>query len=107
MRGSSKKITGTKKRPRLSVSVTLGHIYAQVIDDSDGRTLAFASTMDKELGKKKLSSNVAAAKQVGQMIGKRAKKAGIETVVFDRGDKRYHGKLKELADAARAEGLKF
>jgi len=104
---SSKKVTGTKQRPRLSVSISLGHIYAQMIDDSEARTLAFASTLDKEFGKKKLRSNLAAAKAVGSLIGKRAKKAGIETVVFDRGSKRYHGKVKELADAARAEGLKF
>jgi large subunit ribosomal protein L18 len=107
MKGSANRIIGTKNRPRLSVSVTLGHIYAQMIDDVEGKTLAFASTLDKEFGKKKLGLNKAAAKQIGQMIGKRAVKAGIKDAVFDRGKKRYHGRLKELADAARAEGLKF
>lgn len=107
MRGSGKRITGTAERPRLSVSVTLGHIYAQVINDTDGKTIAFASTLDKEFGKTKLRGNIASAKQIGQLIGKRSKKAGINTVVFDRGKNRYHGKIKEVADAARAEGLKF
>lgn len=100
-------ISGTKERPRLRVSVTLGHIYAQIIDDTEGRTLSFASTLDKDFGKEKLRANIEAAKKIGQLIGKRAKKAGIETVVFDRGQRKYHGKIKALADAARQEGLKF
>lgn len=100
-------IKGSKARPRLRTTVTLSHIYAQVIDDIEGKTLAAASTLDKEFGKKKLSSNVESAKKIGTMLAERAKKVGVETVVFDRGPKRYHGKVKALADAARQAGLKF
>ncbi len=100
-------IKGSKTRPRLRTTVTLSHIYAQVIDDIEGKTLAAASTLDKEFGKKKLSSNVESAKKIGTMLAERAKKVGVETVVFDRGPKRYHGKVKALADAARQAGLKF
>lgn len=103
----STKAKGTNERPRLRVSITLKHIYAQMIDDTLGKTLAAASTQDKELGKKKLKSNVESAKKIGSMLGERAKKAGISAAVFDRGPKRYHGKVKALADAARETGIKF
>lgn len=103
-----KKINGTVERPRLNVFRSLNHIYAQVIDDNAGNTLVSASTIDEVLkGKFKCGGNKEAAKAVGQLIAKRAKEAGIENVVFDRGGYLYHGRIKELADAARAEGLQF
>ncbi len=84
------------------------HIYAQVIDDDEGRTLCAASSLDKELrAKSKRGANVAAAKAVGQLIASRAKDKGIAAVVFDRGGFQYHGRIKALADAAREGGLKF
>ncbi len=108
MKGAKRRYFGTKERPRLRVSVTMKHIYAQVIDDTEGRTLASASTMDKEVkGKKVLKNNIESAKMIGEMVGKRAKAKGIEAIVFDRGERRYHGKVKSLADSARAAGLKF
>ena len=90
-------------RPRLSVHRTGKHIYAQVIDDADGRTLAAAST----LGGESTGANVAAAAKVGQDIADAAKKAGVTQVVFDRGGFLFHGRVKALADAARAGGLEF
>lgn len=103
-----KKVNGTPERPRLSVYRSEHHIYAQVIDDSQGRTVAAASTIDKELrGKVSYGGNVAAAKQVGQLIAERAKAAGIHKVVFDRGGFNYHGRVAALADAAREGGLEF
>ena len=90
-------------RKRLSVHRTGKHIYAQVIDDADGRTLAAAST----LGIKSSGANIDAAVQVGKDIAEAAMKAGVTTVVFDRGTARYHGKVKALADAAREAGLQF
>ena len=87
---------------------SLQNIYAQLIDDTDGKTLMSASTMDKELkGKLKSGGNVAAAQAVGKLIAERARKAGITEVVFDRGGFLYHGRIKALADAAREGGLKF
>lgn len=102
------KINGTPKSPRLNVFRSSKHIYAQVIDDLNGVTLASASTMDKELldqvaGMKKVD----AAKVVGLTVGKKAVEKGIETVVFDRGGYLYHGRVKSLADGARESGLKF
>jgi large subunit ribosomal protein L18 len=95
-------------RPRLSVFRSSKHIYAQVIDDENGRTLAAASTLDKDLrGKLKTGADQAAAEQVGKLIAERARSAGVEAVVFDRGAYRYHGRVKALADAARAGGLVF
>jgi large subunit ribosomal protein L18 len=95
-------------RPRLSVHRSGKNIYAQVIDDTDGKTLAAASTLDKDLrGSLKSGANVSAAAAVGKLIAERAVKAGIETVVFDRGGFLYHGRVKALADAAREGGLKF
>jgi large subunit ribosomal protein L18 len=104
-----KKLAGSPERPRLAVFRSQGHIYAQVIDDEAGRTLCSASSLDagfKGEGKTR-GSNVAAAKQVGQLIATRAKEKGIQAVVFDRGGFLYHGRIKALADAARESGLKF
>lgn len=95
-------------RMRLSVFRTAQHIYAQIIDDAKGATLAAASTVEKELkGKMKNGGNVEAAKQVGKLIAERAKKAGVMEVVFDRGGYLYHGRVRALADAAREAGLSF
>jgi large subunit ribosomal protein L18 len=95
-------------RPRLSVFRSGRHIYAQVIDDAKGATLAAASTLDKELkGTLKSGGDKEAAKQVGLLVAARAKEAGIEAVVFDRGGYLYHGRVKALADGAREGGLQF
>ena len=99
-------LAGTQDRPRLAVFRSLNHIYAQVIDDASGRTLASASTVDKELkGSKATKSEEAAT--VGKLVAERAKSAGVERVVFDRAGFRYHGRIKSLADAAREAGLEF
>ncbi|HKJ72801.1 MAG TPA: 50S ribosomal protein L18 [Alphaproteobacteria bacterium] len=98
----------THGRPRLSVFRSGRHIYAQIIDDAQGRTLAMSSTLDKDLkGAVKSSSSVEAAGAVGKTIAERAKTAGVSEVVFDRGGYRYHGRVKALADAAREAGLIF
>ena len=103
-----KKISGTGERPRLSVYRSLHHIYAQIIDDEKGVTLASASTMEKEFeGKLKNGDNVKAAEAVGELVAKRGLERKISAVVFDRGGRRYHGRIKALADAARKAGLKF
>lgn len=95
-------------RPRLSVHRTGKQIYAQVIDDVQGKTLAAASTLDKDLKEKlKNGANQDAAAEVGKLVATRAKKAGVEKVVFDRGRFMYHGRIKALADAARESGLAF
>jgi len=95
-------------RVRLSVHRTSKHIYAQVIDDVNGRTLAAASTIDKEFkGKLKTGATVEAAKKVGALVATRAKANGVSQVVFDRGQFLYHGRVKALADAARESGLDF
>ncbi|MGB3719888.1 MAG: 50S ribosomal protein L18 [Proteobacteria bacterium] len=95
-------------RPRLSVFRSSKHIYAQIIDDSKGETLAAASTLEKELRTKlRTGADKAAAAEVGRLVAERAIKAGIEAVVFDRGAYKYHGRIKALADAAREGGLKF
>ena len=102
------RVTGTPERPRLCVYRSLGHIYAQVIDDRTGRTLASASSLDKELRKQlKGGGNVAGAKVVGKAIAERARAAGVELVVFDRGGYKYHGRVQALAESAREAGLKF
>jgi large subunit ribosomal protein L18 len=102
------KVAGTPERPRLSVFRSIGHIYAQVIDDRTGRTLASASSIDGDTRKQiKGGGNVAAAKIVGKVIAERAKSAGVELVVFDRGGYKYHGRVAALAQAAREAGLKF
>jgi len=100
-----RKVTGTSERPRLAVYRSLKSIYAQVIDDSTGRTIASASSLEKDSGAK--GSNAAAAKAVGALIAKKAKDKGITRVVFDRGGYLYHGNIKALADAARENGLEF
>ncbi len=95
-------------RARLSVFRSGKHIYAQVIDDTAGKTVAAASTVDKDLrGKLESGADVAAAAEVGKMVAARALDAGVNTVVFDRGAYRYHGRVKALADAAREAGLSF
>jgi len=102
------RIAGTAERPRLNVFRSLGHIYAQVIDDTVGHTLASASTIDRELRDKVEGKGKSeAAKLVGQLVAERAQQAGIKTVVFDRGGYRYHGRVKALADGAREAGLEF
>jgi len=100
-----RKVTGTATRPRLAVHYSNQHIYAQVIDDSAGKTLISASTMDKSF--ENASSNVESARKVGQLLAERAKGSNISAVVFDRGGHLYHGKVKALADAAREAGLQF
>ena len=101
-----KVVEGTSARPRLAVFRSLTHIYAQVIDDAQGRTLAAASSLEKGLkdGKMKKTER---AKAVGGAIAKKALAGGVTDVVFDRGGNRYHGRVKALADAAREAGLKF
>jgi len=106
-KGIRKKILGVPSRPRLTVFRSAKHIYAQVIDDLQGRTLAAASTMDKAGAKPPNGGNCNAATEVGKVIAERAKEAGIESVVFDRNGYRFHGRIKALADAAREGGLKF
>jgi large subunit ribosomal protein L18 len=97
-----------KGRPRLSVFRSLRHIYAQVIDDGAGKTLAAASTLDGDLKTSlKTGSDIEAASAVGKLIAERAKAAGVERVVFDRGAYYFHGRVKALADAAREGGLDF
>ena len=102
------RLGGTPERPRLNVYRSVLHIYAQVIDDHSGRTIASASSVDKETRKGlKGGGNIASAKAVGKIIADRAKAAGVTQVVFDRGGYKYHGRVKALADAAREAGLKF
>ena len=103
-----KKVFGTAERPRLDVYRSLNNIYAQIINDDEGVTLVSASTLDKELKESiGYGGNKESAKGVGQLIAKKALEAGIKQVVFDRGGYIYHGRVKELADAAREEGLEF
>ena len=101
-----KKLRGTPARPRLTVFRSLGHTYAQVIDDTTGRTLASAATVEKDVRGGK-TSTVAAAKDVGTRVAERAKAAGVTTVVFDRGGFKYHGRVAAVADGARAAGLEL
>jgi large subunit ribosomal protein L18 len=103
-----KRIVGRTDRPRLAVFRSLEHIYAQVVDDAVGRTLASASTLESDVrsqvdGKKKLEQ----AQLVGRLVGERARAAGVTQVVFDRGGNQYHGRVKALADSAREAGLDF
>lgn len=99
------KISGTASRPRLCVFRSLANIYAQVIDDTCGKTLASASSVEKDF--EVYGGNKEAAKKVGELVAKRALEKGITEVVFDRGGYIFHGRVKELADAAREAGLKF
>jgi large subunit ribosomal protein L18 len=100
------RLEGTDVRPRLAVFRSLNHIYAQVIDDASGKTLAAASTVEKEL-KGSSSTKSEEAALVGRLVAERSKAAGVERVVFDRAGFRYHGRIKSLADAAREAGLEF
>ena len=101
-----KRVAGTAERPRLAIFRSVAHIYAQVIDDAAGKTVAAASTLDKDLkGKTGATKDGAAA--VGKAVAERAKKAGVSQVVFDRGGFLFHGRVKALADAAREGGLEF
>ncbi len=103
-----KKATEKNTRPRLTVHRSTAHIYAQVINDQTGITLASASTVDVDLKKTlKSTSNKDAAQAVGKLVAERAKKAGVDKVAFDRGSYMYHGRVKALAEAARAAGLSF
>lgn len=101
-----RRVTGTAERPRLAVFRSLNHIYAQVIDDTQGVTLAAASSNEKSAPTKS-GGNVAGAKEIGKLVATRAKEKGIAKVVFDRGGYLYHGRVKALADAAREAGLEF
>lgn len=100
-----RKLRGTPDRPRLSVYRSNKYIYAQVIDDSDGVTVAAASSQEPDLRSERLNLDTAA--KVGTLVADRAQEAGVTTVVFDRGGYKYHGRLKALADAAREAGLEF
>jgi large subunit ribosomal protein L18 len=103
-----RKVAGTAARPRLCVFRSLNHIYAQIVDDGQGKTLVSASTRDKDIrGQGKSCGSIAAAKLVGKSIAEHAKAKGIESVVFDRGGYLYHGRIKSLAESAREHGLKF
>ncbi|MEL6775871.1 MAG: 50S ribosomal protein L18 [Cyanobacteria bacterium J06597_16] len=101
-----RRVKGSSERPRLAIFRSNNHIYAQVIDDTEHKTLAAASTLDKESGVKAGATSEAAA-AVGKLIAERALKANVSQVVFDRGGKLYHGRVAALADAAREAGLKF
>jgi large subunit ribosomal protein L18 len=103
-----RKVAGTTDRPRLQIQRSLHHLYAFVVDDSNGHTLVAASTREKDVAAGLASrTNLEAAKKVGETIGQKAKAAGITSVVFDRAGMRYHGRVKALAEAAREAGLEF
>jgi len=99
-------LAGSESRPRLAVFRSLNHIYAQIIDDASGRTLAAASTVEREF-KGSTTTKTEEAAAVGRLVAERARTAGVERVVFDRAGFRYHGRIKSLADAAREAGLDF
>jgi large subunit ribosomal protein L18 len=102
------KVRGSAARPRLAVFRSMNHIYAQIVDDDAGRTMLAVDSRSKEFrGHHKTGGNVAAAKAVGELLAQKAKGAGVQQVVFDRGGYKYHGRIKALADAARAGGLVF
>ena len=103
-----KKVQGSVERPRLCVYKSLNHIYAQIIDDTKGRTLISASTLDKDLKSESgHKGNSAMAKRVGMLIASRAVQSGVKQIVFDRGGYKYHGRVKALAEGAREGGLEF
>ena len=102
-----KKVSGTAERPRLAVHFSARHVYAQVIDDDAGKTLAAVSTLQKDLAGKKAAANRESAERVGKAIAEKLLAKKVENVVFDRGGYIFHGKVKALADAAREGGLKF
>src|SRR5579871_1458562 len=99
-----RRVKGTQERPRLAVFRSVKHIYAQVIDDVQGQTIASASSTQEKSGS---GGNIAGAKAIGKLVAQRAQDKGIKSVVFDRGGYQYHGRVKALADAARAAGLEF
>jgi large subunit ribosomal protein L18 len=102
------KVSGTAERPRLRVTRSNAHIYGQLIDDVNGRTIVSASSIDGEIRSAlKSGSNIDAAKAVGETLGRRALETGVEQAVFDRGGRLFHGRVKALADGARSAGLKF
>jgi large subunit ribosomal protein L18 len=101
-----KKVTGTTARPRLVVTRSARHMFVQVVDDSQGVTLASASTMEADL-RTAADDKTAKARKVGQLVAERAQKAGVDTVVFDRGGNKYHGRVAAVADGAREAGLAF
>ena len=102
------KISGTAARPRLAVFRSISHIYAQLIDDVEGSTIAAASSLENELkDKDKDSGKISISKVVGESIGRRAAEKGISEIVFDRGGYKYHGRIKAVAEGAREAGLKF
>ena len=101
-----KRVTGSTARPRLVVTRSARHIYAQVVDDTEGHTLASASTLDPSLRSAE-GTKSSAATAVGTLIAERARAAGVEAVVFDRGGRKYHGRIAALADGAREAGLRF
>lgn len=100
------RVSGTPERPRLSIFKSAKHLYVQIIDDTNGKTLVSASTVDKAL-KGKIKGTVAGAAEMGKELAKRALQKGLKKIVFDRSGFSYHGQLKALADAAREEGLEF
>ncbi len=103
-----RKVVGTAERPRVCVHRTLKHFYAQAVDDHRGVTLCTASTMDAEIkGKAQHGGNIAAASAVGELLGARLKEKGVATVVFDRGGRLYHGRVRAAADAVRKQGIEF
>ncbi len=102
-----KRVFGSVERPRLNVYRSNLHIYAQVVDDAKGHTLAAASSLDASLKDAKNGGNIEGAQAVGRLVAERAKAAGIDRVVFDRGGYLYHGRIKALAEAAREGGLEF
>ena len=101
-----KKVSGTAARPRLVVTRSARHVFVQVVDDIEGKTLASASTMEKDL-RAASGDKTAKSREVGKLVAQRAKTAGVDTVVFDRGGNRYAGRVAALADGAREEGLTF
>ena len=101
-----KKISGTPSRPRLVVSRSSRHLFVQVIDDTQSKTIAYASTMEADL-RKASGDKTAKSREIGALIAKRGKEAGITTVVFDRAGNKYHGRIAALADSARENGLEF
>lgn len=102
-----KKVSGTSERPRMSVCFTGQHIYVQFIDDSNGSTLAAVNTRSKQTAAKGMASNVDSAAKIGSLAAEAAKGKGISRVVFDRNGRKFHGKVKALAEAAREAGLEF
>jgi large subunit ribosomal protein L18 len=102
-----KKIQGTAERPRLAVCFTNANVYAQAIDDEAGRTLVYVSSLDKDVRGEGVRPNVATATKLGKLLAEKASAAGISSVVFDRHGRRYHGRVKAFADAAREGGLQF